>query len=822
MFPLKEFRDKAKSFPDILNYNYLIDDGILLNKDGSLTAGFKYLAGDISSMTINERNALSIKINAILAKLGNGWAIQVDSTRRKVENYMKGETHYDNKIAQILENERRLYFKNVEHYDNLLTIIFTYLPPNKNISKFTDLMIIDEENKKNQGEKILEYFKSTIEDLERSLGIYVQIQRLKSYKKVNEDGEEIIYDDLLSFINFSISGNVQEIRLPQTITVDIDFLIGSKEFYTGLQPKIENKFIGIVAIDGFPSESYPNLLNQLTELAFDYRFNSRFVFLDQFEAEKMLKKERKKWQQKTKGFLDQLLDRPTTKVDQHAMLMVQEIDNATMELKSGLLNYGYYTANILIFDENSGNLNDKIKVVKSVLETKGFMARVESINATEAYLGSLPAHIYPNLRRPIVNTLNLAHLIPLASIWSGEQYNPCDKYPPQSPCLIQTVTSGQTPFRLNLHVFDIGHTLIFGPTGAGKSVLLANLLLNFQKYKSYKVFAFDKGRSLMAPTLGTNGTHYDIGGDGAKLAFAPLSKILKKDEKEKAWAENWVETCLRLQGINPNPLQKKIIHEAIESHVSGENNSLTDFVAVLQDNELRNALSPYTISGKFGYLLDAEKDGLDFKSGTITFEIEELMDLGEEAIIPTLLYIFHKIEQSLRGQPTLLILDEAWIALGHPVFKNKIVEWLKVLRKANCAVVLATQSLSDSAKSGILDVLQESCPTKIFLPNPEAFNKGSDNTLGPYDFYKNFGLNDVQIGIISNAIKKREYYYYSPLGTRLFNLALAKANLCFTASSDKISVKRISELHEKLGETWAFEWLKEKGVNYENYLQIDN
>ncbi|HDX8141811.1 TPA: conjugal transfer protein TrbE, partial [Campylobacter fetus subsp. venerealis] len=146
----------------------------------------------------------------------------------------------------------------------------------------------------------------------------------------------------------------------------------------------------------------------------------------------------------------------------------------------------------------------------------------------------------------------------------------------------------------------------------------------------------------------------------------------------------------------------------------------------------------------------------------------------EQNIIPTLLYIFNKIEQRLDGSPTLLIIDEAWIALGHPAFKGKIVEWLKVLRKANCAVVLATQSLSDSAKSGILDILQESCPTKIFLPNVEAWNKGSDNTLGPYDFYKAFGLNDVQISILQEGIYKQDYYYMSPLGTRLFSLALQK------------------------------------------------
>ncbi|HDX6328943.1 TPA: conjugal transfer protein TrbE, partial [Campylobacter fetus] len=149
MLGLKEFRNTAKAFPDILNYASFIDNGILLNKDGSLTAGFFYRAGDISSMTLNERNSLSSKINVILSKLGNGWAVHIDCSRIKSENYISGTTHYKSHIAQILENERKQYFENKEHYENIFTLIFTYLPPNKNIGKFLNMMIIDDGKSKN-------------------------------------------------------------------------------------------------------------------------------------------------------------------------------------------------------------------------------------------------------------------------------------------------------------------------------------------------------------------------------------------------------------------------------------------------------------------------------------------------------------------------------------------------------------------------------------------------------------------------------------------------------------------------------------------------
>lgn len=817
MLGLKEFRKSAKAFPDILNYASFIDNGILLNKDGSLTAGFYYRAGDISSMTLNERNALTARINAILTRLGDGWAVHIDCSRVKTESYINGKTNYESKIAQLLENERRAYFNNVEHFENMFNIIFTYLPPNKNVSKILDLMVVDEGITKSQNTKILEYFKNSIFEVERSLSNFIQIERMETRTEEDEFGNKYTLDDMLEFINFSICGERQKVILPQ-VPMYLDCLIGAKQFQTGLRPKIDDKFIGVVAIEGFPAESYPNVLNSLTELGFDYRFNSRFVFMDSQSALADLKKYRKKWQQKTRGFIDQFLDRPSTKVDEHAMMMVNEIDSAIAEVNSGLLCYGYYTANVIVFNENSEVLEDNLKQIKSTLEKLGFISRIENINAVEAYLGSLPGFVSPNIRRPVINTLNLSHLMPLAAIWAGEKYNPCDKFAPQSPALMQVVTTGQTPFRLNLHVGDLGHTLIFGPTGAGKSVILANILFSFQKYQNHKIFAFDKGRSLLAPTLASGGTHYDIAGENSSLAFAPLSNI--RTTGQIAWAEQWIETCLKLQNVIITPKHKKLIHEALISHVETKSSSLTEFISSLQDQDLRDALNHYTIAGSAGFLLDAEKDGLTFKNRINTFEMENLMNLGQANILPTLLYLFYRIEQSLDGSPTIIILDEAWIALAHEVFKGKIVEWLKVLRKANCSVILATQSLSDAAKSGILDILQESCPTKIFLPNPDAFNKGSDNAFGPYDFYKSFGLNDVQISIIKDAIKKQEYYYSSPLGTRLFNLALGKVNLAFTAKNDKESVKRIKELHEKHNEDWAFKWLEENNIDYKHYLEV--
>jgi type IV secretion system protein VirB4 len=293
--------------------------------------------------------------------------------------------------------------------------------------------------------------------------------------------------------------------------------------------------------------------------------------------------------------------------------------------------------------------------------------------------------------------------MPLSAKWPGLDTHPSPLYPENSPPLMHAATGGATPFRLNLHVSDVGHTLIFGPTGAGKSVLLAMIAAQFRRYGQARITVFDKGRSMYALATACGAAHYDLADDDASPGLTPLAAI--DTDADAAWAEDWIAVADELQtGVHPSPRQKQEIHRAItllrQAGTGGR--TLTDFLATVQDAEIRAALAPYTIDGALGRLLDARQDELETNPFTI-FEIDELMGLGERSLIPVLLDLFWRFERSLDGAPALLLLDEAWIMLGHPVFREKIREWLKVLRKANCAVVLATQSLSDAARSGLLD-----------------------------------------------------------------------------------------------------------------------
>ena len=805
--------------PDLLNYGFIIDEGVYLNKDGSISAGFYYRSPDINSSTPNQRNFIASKINTLLSRFESGWVIHVDAIRKSIADYPSlNENHFYDPINRLIDAERRAFFEEKgDHYESLFSIVLTYIPPNRAKSKIADLMFDDgsETYKTDLSEKMLRTFKSKLDEFQTLASNIVKIHRMLPHEYEDEYNQIHTRDEFLEFLNFTITGSFHPINIPP-LGAYLDSYIGTHQLLGGMTPKLEQKHIGIVAIEGFPQESVPNMLEQLSNLETSYRWNTRFIFMDQHEALNTLEKYRRKWLQKVKGWKEQIFSLPSNKIDEHANSMVQDIDIAMKETNSGFLAYGYYTGNIVIMHENKEALEYNLKEVVRIIHNLGFNARIEDINTMEAWIGTLPSHTVQNVRRPLISTYNLTHFIPLSSIWAGDKYNQSDKFIPESPALLYTLTQGSTPFRLNLHVNDIGHTLIFGPTGSGKSTLLALLVSQAHKYKNAQIFAFDKGQSLLPLTLAVGGKYYDIGGeDEETLSFAPLAQI--NTTHEQAWAETWIESLLVLQGVEPTPIDKQTIHYAMSLHRESKSKSLTDFISNIQNEKLSSALEHYSISGTMGNLLDAQEDTLTLNSFSC-FEIEELMNLGDKNLIPVLLYLFHRIENMLDGRPTFLFLDEAWIMLGHKVFKEKIREWLKVLRKANCAVILSTQSLSDAANSGILDVLQESCPTKILLPNPNAYNKGSEHHLGPYDYYKQFGLNDTQISIIVNATPKKEYYYQSPMGTRLFNLALGPIALSFVGSSGKEDISKIKKLYKKYGREWVIYWLNYRGVEYKHLL----
>jgi type IV secretion system protein TrbE len=808
---IDKHRYQGPATADLLNYARPIEDGIVLCKDGGLTASWLYRGPDSASTPDTERNQLVARVNQILSAKGSGWMVQLDAARKEAPRYIAAEScHFADPITAAIDEERRqLFERRGAVFDGLFVLTVTYLPPTVASRRMLGLLVDDSAKSKSRdhSQVLLSEFRTACTVLHAELAGPFQLHRL-GRQTVSTPYGPVEHDEQLRWLNYCVTGLDHPVVVPNDKhRFFLDSVIGGQELIAGTAPRIGRQHIRIVAIEGFPSLICPGILDALSEYPCKLRWSTRFIFLDPHQAEAEFERYRKKWRQKIRGFLDQVFRTNTSAVDRDAVAMVDQVERAIAEVKNGQTAWGYYTSVVVLMDEDEKRVEALAVDVKSSIDGWGFGARIETVNAMEAYLGSLPAHSVPNLRRPPMNTEHLAELMPASTIWTGRALAPCPFYPQGSPALMRCVTHGATPFWLNLHVGDLGHSLFFGPPGSGKSLHLALLVAQLRRYAGMTVFAFDKGNSLYpltraihASTHGATGLHLRLGSDDSRFAFCPLQYLDTKSDR--AWAMQWIDTLLALNGLNTTARQRNEIAEAITSMYDSDSRTLSEFVSTLQDNDMRDALMQYTRRGQCGQLLDADSDQLELSDLTV-FEIEDLVNMDQRYALPVLLYLFRRIERALHGQPAVIILDEAWVMLGHPVFRDKIREWLKVLRRANCVVIMATQSLSDASRSGILDVITECCPTKVFAPNPDAHATA--------DLYHSLGLNDLELDIIASAEKKRHYYYTSPEGRRLYELAPGPFAMAFVAKSDKESLAEVRAFEEKYGDDWVDEWLVRQG-----------
>ncbi len=540
--------------------------------------------------------------------------------------------------------------------------------------------------------------------------------------------------------------------------------------------------------------------------------------MDKTDATKLLTKIRRQWFAKRKSIMAILKEVMTNEasvlVDTDAANKAADADLALQELGADYAGQAYVTATITVWDADPRIAAEKQRMVEKIVQGRDFTAMAETINAADAWLGSLPGHVYANVRQPPISTLNLAHMIPLSAVWAGPERDEHFGQPP----LLYGRTEGSTPFRFSLHVGDVGHTLVVGPTGAGKSVLLALMALQFRRYSGSQVFAFDFGGSIRAAALAMGGDWHDLGGGltesaADSVSLQPFSRI--HDVPERAWAADWIVAILMREGVTISPEMKEYIWTALTSLASapvGER-TITGLAVLLQSNDLKQALRPYCVGGAYGRLLDAESEHLG-EAVVQAFETEGLIGTGAAPAV--LAYLFHRIEDRLDGSPTLLIVDEGWLALDDEGFAGQLREWLKTLRKKNASVVFATQSLSDIDGSAIAPAIIESCQTRLLLPNERAIEPQITA------IYRRFELNDRQIEILARAMPKRDYYCQSRRGNRLFELGLSDVALALCAASSKTDQAAIERtLSEHGREDFLPAWLRLRGVAWASDLIPD-
>ena len=381
MLALKHFRDKAAGVCDLLNWAALFEDGIVQCKDGSFLAGWYFQGPDIQSSTDGERDWLAGRINAALSRLGAGWATWTEAIRTPASSYPPPEmSHFPDPVSRLVDEERRRQFmREGVHFESRYALLIQYTPPLRRKSKVADLIYDDDPTERQSpADRILQAFQKAISDFEDAIGDAVKLERMRTYIVTDRHGREHLRDELVNYLHFALTGEAAELNIPPAGAY-LDAVLGGRELWAGDTPRLGTQFIACIAIEGFPMESWPQILDALDHLAIPYRWSSRMIYLDQHEMLAELRQFRRKWKQQVRGFVSQIFRTQGGSVNEDALLMTQEAEAAIAKTSSGLFGAGYYTPVIVLMGADRAELLENARLVVREILREGFAARVETI-----------------------------------------------------------------------------------------------------------------------------------------------------------------------------------------------------------------------------------------------------------------------------------------------------------------------------------------------------------------------------------------------------------------------------------------------------------
>jgi len=850
----REFRPGVAGIADLLHWDSIIGEGAFQQADGSMLCAWAYRGADMQTATIHERNALARQLNEALLPLSDGWMFHVDAVRRPARISAE-EGAFPHGLSRLIDEECRsgYTFRSESRsgdrssesrsgfYETSYVLTATYKPPAGVYNQLSRFFVTGRQRRAAKMDRLIDFFEAQVSEVEMRLRGPLRLRRLST-------------EELLRHLHTCLTGLRHPVA-PPPVNVGLNSYLADQQVFGGFAPRVGDRHVRAVSLHGFPNATSQGILDRLHNLPAAYRWSTRLIMLSSETASQLIRTRRHSWFKKRKGlsealrsFTGQQVSEEQRRVereffeDESAVRMATDAKEALTRMQSAEARYCLYTSTFIVMEREEARAEEIAEEIREVLVEAGFPSRIEDVNALEAYLGSLPGNGTANSRRFAVHTRNVADLMPATQIWPGAKCNQSHLFPPGSPALLSAKTDGSTPFRLNLHAQgDVGHTLVIGATGAGKSVLVNTLMAQWLRYENAQVFLFDLGHSGYLLSKGVGGRHYQLSPDaGAALSLQPLLQV--DNEEERAWAASWIETTIQLQGVSPTPARRAEIGRALKLIAANPPHmrTLEELKILVQDEEVAGALGQFVGEGTYAHLLNgsrdalagdalvgdalvggapAGEDGRDPSSGSTSgvinpayqvFELSAVRDLPESVFIPLLLYLFHHVERQLRAdRPSIIVLEEVWHALMHSSFSDRIKQWLLTLRKKNAAVVMVAHTPAQIAQLENREIVIDSCPTKIFLPNPDAADPEAKV------LYRTMGLNEREIEAISTATRKKHYFFKCPVGSRLFDLDLGPLALQFVAMpTGGVGAlrQRVEALEKEYGRGWVAHWLREQGL----------
>jgi type IV secretion/conjugal transfer VirB4 family ATPase len=792
-----------KGFSDLIEHFALVADGIVLTSTGTYVAGYEFSGPDMDAMSVDDAFGLAKRIASRLT-LGGGFTLQCDLVRSEHLEYCDQPGDWPDTVSNLIDQERRIQFTVSGLSGHRLSRYFlsiAYEPAMASAKGAARWFFAADDDHATAADRALAAFQSKLADFESLISANLpRVQRLKSFS-TNFGGTQQLCCEFLQFVRRCICGDDFRFAVPDSPAY-LNQYLATDDFVGGAAPMLGNKHIAVLCIDSFPERSFAGILRELDAIPADFRFSMSGQFLDSQEAAKAHKDNRERWGSRKTPAGAKITQRAVSasEIDMHAAELEMDASLASSAAAHGRETSMEFSAKAIVMDADESRLAGVVDQIRHTVQRCGFSCRVETLNAVAAYLSSIPGMHKREGRTFLVTGDNFTHMMPLSAPFRGHQHNPSPYFPKYSPPLLYAVTSGGTPYRWNPYVGDIGHTLIDGPTGGGKTTFMGLSVASFLRYPNSQVVVFDKKRSLYTLCRALGGSWYNLSPDGDADSRLCLLQNLETPGQRKS-ATQLIELLVAEAGVEVTPDRVKAIRSAIERIAAGAGSrSLSGFTMACDNESVVSALDCY-IDG----ILDGEHDNLSLSRLTV-FEMDELYRLDKRTMNGALFAIFARLRQRLSSSiPTLVCCDEFREALCHEFAAKAFNEFLLEGRKLNTAVFLVVQELSKVLDSPLRTAVLESCLTRVLLPNPQATAEGASA-------YEALGLSARDREIVANAQPKSDYYIASPDGQRLVSLELGQLALSFIAASSDRDRARIDVLMSRYPRNWQAHWLRERGA----------
>ena len=605
-------------------------------------------------------------------------------------------------------------------------------------------------------------------------------------------------NELLELISALYNGEMRPVRRPSD-EIDLGRMIPYRRASFGLDAMElrgsgGSDFAAILSLKDYPDATSPGLLDALLRLPCEMVVSESFAPHDRQVARERI----------------DLAIRRLRSADEEAMAERAEMAAARDALGTGAVSFGDHHLTLLVRERSLDRLDDTAAMCAAALADTGAIAVREDTNLEPTFWGQFPGNEQYLVRRAMISSANMASFSSLHGFALGQAEG---NYWGDAVTLLETTSA--TPFFFNFHHGDLGNFSVIGPSGSGKTVVMNFLVAQAQKF-SPRTILFDKDRGAELFIRGIGG-RYDRISAGELTGFNPLA--LPDTAANRAFLRDWFAVLLKADG----PEELATIAGAVDAAYGNDASlrRLRHFRELLagarrpQAGDLADRLSPWIEDGEHAWLFDNGRDRLDLSTRVMGFDMTALLE-NPRLRTPTMMYLFHRIDERLDGEPTMILIDEGWKALDDEVFAARIRDWLKTLRKRNALVGFATQSARDALDSRISTALVEQTATMVFMPNAKARTE---------DYCAGFGLTEHELALIrSLPAHSRAFLVRQPDASVVVRLDLSGMPEVLTILSGREStVRRLDLLREALGDNPADwypaltgrPWPGEAGADYD-------